>query len=110
MTPPIIVDNFGDTIVFETVRAAESYLEPVDVQNSEYVGYDSEGHALRFSLNSNTDHVVITAQEGAPTAVEALRKILIDLLTFATGSPRHQLEQMSVADLVTRSLAYKRKS
>ena len=47
---PIFLDNFGDVLVFESVRDATRYIEPIDVTNNEYVGYDSEGRLLNLTV------------------------------------------------------------
>ena len=55
MTPievPIIVDARGDVGLFRTVDAAEGYLEPIDVENAEYVAYDSAGRLLELSVEA----------------------------------------------------------
>ena len=33
---------------FESVEDAERYFEPIDVENDEYVAYDSDGRLLRL--------------------------------------------------------------
>ncbi len=49
--PPIIVIEQGGNIeIFQTVREAEIYLEPIDVENNEYVIYDSEGRLLTATV------------------------------------------------------------
>jgi competence transcription factor ComK len=48
MKPPIIVDEKGPVYIFETLRDAELYLEPIDVKNNRYVAYDSESRWLRL--------------------------------------------------------------
>jgi hypothetical protein len=47
MRPPIIIDNHGDMLFFDTIQQAEKYLEPIDVRNQEYAVYDSAGMKLR---------------------------------------------------------------
>ena len=44
--PPIIVDESGDTDVFETIEYAERYLEPIDVEEERFVAFDSTGRLL----------------------------------------------------------------
>ena len=46
MTPPIVIDENGDITLYQSAEAAGCALEPVDVQNGEYVVYDSEGFIL----------------------------------------------------------------
>ncbi len=43
---PIIVDNYGDVLVFKSVDDALVYLEPIDVLNNEYIAFDAEGRLL----------------------------------------------------------------
>jgi hypothetical protein len=47
--PPILINEHGDVMIFATVQSAEQYLEPIDVENKEYVGYDALGRKLAFS-------------------------------------------------------------
>jgi len=47
MKTPLIADNRGDILVFESLSDASSYLEPIDIRNGEYVFYDAEGNRLQ---------------------------------------------------------------
>ena len=53
MRPPIIVDNFGDVMFFESAHTAERYLEAIDVEHGEYVAYDSEGRLLQLTTSKD---------------------------------------------------------
>jgi hypothetical protein len=52
MKLPIVVDNHGDILLFDTVEDAQVYLEPDDVKNHEYIAYDSEGKKVRLAVKS----------------------------------------------------------
>jgi hypothetical protein len=99
--PPIIADNRGDLCVFETIAQAESYMEPVDVRNGEYVVFDSEGRSLVpvVASNGNRERTVLKSAESTPAHAKALRDALIRFLAktrFASPSP----EKMSLAQLL----------
>lgn len=53
MRPPIIADNRGDITLFDSVDAAERYLEPVDIRNQEYELFDSEGTILCANISKD---------------------------------------------------------
>lgn len=46
MQTPLVVSEMGDIDLFETVREAEVYLEPIDVENDEYEAFDASGRRL----------------------------------------------------------------
>lgn len=104
--PPIIVDEQGTAIVFESIEGAERYLEPIDVRNNEYVAYDSEGRLLRFLPTS--PRITIEAAELDPRHSTEVRELLIRLLGY-TGVAVDMLRGESLQDLVTKSLEYKTK-
>ena len=52
MKPPIIIDEHGDVEVYNSVEEAAMNLEAIDVENNEYIAYDSEGRLLRLIPNS----------------------------------------------------------
>jgi len=43
----------GSIRAFSSLTAMESYLEPIDVADDEYLGWDSEGVALRFRVDGS---------------------------------------------------------
>lgn len=47
---PIIICELEDVALFETVESAELKLEPFDVLNGEFVGYDAEGRLLSLEV------------------------------------------------------------
>src|SRR6478736_5827688 len=74
LTPPIFVDNRGDVSVFRSVSYAESYLEPIDIENREYIAYDASGRLL--ALSADRRRVYISLAEPKPTHGEALENAL----------------------------------
>ena len=50
MKNPIIVTGDGDIRVFHTPESAFRGLELIDIENNEYVPYDSEGQLLWFEV------------------------------------------------------------
>ncbi len=47
MKPPIFSIEQGRVVnVFSSVEAAESYVEPIDIENGEFTFYDAEGRML----------------------------------------------------------------
>jgi len=99
--PPIIADNRGDLCVFETVAQAESYMEPVDVRNGEYVVFDSEGRLLVpvVASNGNRERTVLKSAESIPAHEKALRDALVRFLA-KTRSASPSPEKMSLAQLL----------
>jgi hypothetical protein len=104
MKPPIFVYEKGPLYIFKSVNDAESYLEPIDVKNNEYVAYDSEGRLL--CLSATSFHVTIESAELEPNHAPELRKILVGFLAYMK-TPEDWLEIASLQDLVTKASEYK---
>jgi hypothetical protein len=104
ISPPIIVDEQGTAIVFESIEDAELYLEPIDVRNGEYVAYDSEGRLLR--LLPTSPRITVESSESEPSHTNEVRDLLIRLLGY-TGVAEETLRGETLSGLVTRSLEYK---
>jgi hypothetical protein len=102
---PIIIDNFGDVLVFESVKGAERYIESVDVINQEYVGYDSEGRLLQLTV-VDRNQVSIQSAESEPTHANELRETLTQFLSYVGVSDKWLLGA-SLEELVERMLEYK---
>ena len=78
MRPPIFADYKGDLCVFESVAAAERYIEPIDAQNRECSVFDADGRILAVLPDAPTTK--ITAPEppqfDADHLAECLRRFL----------------------------------
>src|SRR5436190_22387920 len=72
--PPIFVDNHGDVSAFRSVSYTESYLEPIDIENREYIAYDAIGRLLTLSADRRRVYISLAEQE--PTHSEQLAKAL----------------------------------
>jgi hypothetical protein len=72
--PPIFVDNRGDVSTFRSASYAESYLEPIDIENREYTAYDASGRLLALSADRRRVYISLAEQE--PTHSESLEKVL----------------------------------
>lgn len=108
MQPPIIVDGEGDVLLFDSVKKAEQYLEPIDVRNNRYVVYDAEGRILRGEIVRQFLAVrvklVPVSEAGAATA--ALRHVLIEFLRRTGGSSR-KLEELSLQELFSEMMRFR---
>lgn len=102
--PPVIVDETGDTDVFESVEHAEMYLEPIDVEHNRFIAFDSVGRLLR--LIPTTPRITIEAAEEVPNHAERLRELLIQFLKNRRVTDSN-LSNLSLAELVQKSLAFK---
>jgi hypothetical protein len=105
MHPPIIAYNFGDTLIFRSIHAVESYVEPIDVQTGEYVFYDSTG-ALVTAAITPRQKIVLRLVEPAINRANELQTILRNHLAML-GEPAAWLEQASLEALVAQCLRYK---
>lgn len=87
--PPIIVNQQGDVMIFEDIKEAESYIEVVDVENEEYVVFDSEGLVLTPRVLEDGIHVrLLNSSLLDPQPVElagVLRRMLSQLGVEKTG-------------------------
>lgn len=102
-------------LFFKSLKNAEGYLEPIDVTNGEYVGYDSEGRLLDIRVVpvpvrlffgllgwDEDERVVISCAEQEPTHGEELSHLLIRDLRSRWGGwmADKDLEGQSLCRLV----------
>jgi hypothetical protein len=108
---PIIIDEFGDVLVFESVEKAESFLEPIDVINDDVIAYDGEGRLLTFSIETGIwfDRVVLHSAEKEPNHAPELRHALVRFLS-QLGVSDKWLSRASLSDLVNRAVKEYNKS
>jgi hypothetical protein len=105
MKTPIFINERGDVSVFESVEDAEHYIEPIDVANNEYVGYDSEGRLLQLTV-TDANRVNIRSAESVPRHAAELRKALTWFLSYV-GVSENWLSNASLQELVEKMLEYK---
>jgi hypothetical protein len=113
MKLPIIIYENGDVYIFKTRKEAENYLEPIDVENQEYVAYDSEGHLLKLEVESKpvrswlkflrNERVVIRDNHPSVEGHSELRKILIEYLSVCRPNMlQESLREASLQELVNK--------
>jgi hypothetical protein len=52
--PITITDKNGDHEVFDSVEAAEAYMEPIDVRSGEYMVRSADGRELKLRVIVST--------------------------------------------------------
>jgi hypothetical protein len=80
--PPIglIVEADEPVLFFSTIKAAETYMEPIDVRDGVYkAAYDVRGNS--FAIDVVDDHVVICPNTDTRCSKERLRELLINFLS-----------------------------
>ena len=48
--PITLTEKNGDSCVYYSLADAEKAMEPIDVENGEYLARDAEGHLLRLQV------------------------------------------------------------
>lgn len=94
--PIVIFEQECDLAMFNTVRDAERYLEPIDVKNDEYIGFDSEGRLLAIKVEQNK----VRIEETAFIQKEILMGKLVDFLARVKNMQKIDLLKMPLADLI----------
>ena len=125
MKPPIFIYEPVDLNVFQSVKSAQSWLEPIDVESGIYAAFDSEGKKLNVKVIKSkeaagrwlfifkkyyTERIVI--EESGKQFPEELKKILIEFLSDpqiikTQGVTIDFLKNCSLPDLVARALPFK---
>lgn len=105
MRQPIIVDNFGNLLIFRSADQAERYLEPIDVLNGEYIAYDSEGRLLRLVALNDYDRITIEQAESTPHHGGILRDALVKFLV-AVGDMPDDIGSMPLPVLIEKALQF----
>jgi hypothetical protein len=78
MRPPIFADYKGDLCIFESVAAAERYIEPIDAQNQECAVFDADGRILAVFPDAPTTKIMAPEPPrfDADHLAECLRRFL----------------------------------
>jgi hypothetical protein len=108
---PLIVDEHGDLKLFRDVSSMEGWMEAIDVQNNEYVVYDSEGRLVELTtaevptqalfglLKGSAEVVRMSRVEADPTrATELYNKLRSHLERLKEAVP----PQATLPELVDR--------
>ena len=103
--PPIIANQKGDVLLFESVSEAEAYIEPIDAENDEYSVFDSQGLLLIPTVTENSAKVRLV--ESSPhdhrpdELVKVLRGFLNSLDENHIGVSEDDLWRMSLTELLS---------
>ncbi len=98
--PASITRLGGDVTTFNSKEVAEGFVEWVDVEDDDFVAYDSTGLLLDMSVVSDPyTRVVISARPDSPREPEVLRIILHTYL-IATNTPPDEVEEATLPELV----------
>lgn len=115
MRPPILLYAEGSFDFFKSVEEAERYAEPIDVQNHEYVAYDSEGRRLELRVEEEAvslwlglektfrERVRIVPAEDTATHADELKSLLQDFLS-KLGGPPDSLHSATLQDLIAAGI------
>jgi hypothetical protein len=104
---PIVVDNHGDLMIFQTADAAQSYMEPIDIENGEYEVHDAVGNRLDIFVTETGRVPTVTLRTVAgrlpePEKVEEkLRSFLLRV-----GRDARAVHGASLQELVEMSAEY----
>jgi len=102
MEPPIILNENGDLSFFDSIRAAEEYIEPIDVRNNEYVAFDRTGRRLELRVVTRRgwlEQVEILEREDVASGAGDLREALYRYLP-GLGSEQDEFERLSLDELI----------
>ena len=93
--PPIFIDEHGDISTFRSVPDASRYVEPIDVQNREYSGYDSLGRLLELSTDGCSVRISLAEREPnhGKQLLAALRGFLRACGDSVADDPSYDLPQ-----------------
>lgn len=111
--PPLLVWESGDLHAFQSVAEAESSLEPPDLRNGAYRGFDSDGRLLALStavrrerflgvLSVSRERVSVALAEESPNHRDELMGILQRFLA-AVGKPAETLTAMTFEELIAEA-------
>jgi plasmid stability protein len=105
MKTPIFINESGNVLVFESVEDAERYIEPIDVINEEYVGYDSAGRRLALRVTKE-NKINIRSAEHEPSHAAELKDVLTRFLALV-GVSRDWLSTAPLKELVETMSEYR---
>jgi hypothetical protein len=99
---PVVIFDRNDTAwAFRRSSEAADWMEPVDVSDGEYHGYDADGYILDLSVTNGRTTISKTARKASREAVEELRRSEGPLGITAAGT---------LADMIQQALALQEES
>jgi hypothetical protein len=114
--PVFLTARFGrsaEVRSFSSVEAMESYLEPIDVEDDEYLAWDAEGVALRFKVDTSAGgrrwlRLIPTGVRDLEGLCEAISQhaLKLGLMIDANGEcpPTDLLQQVRIVEEEHRKL------
>ena len=102
MKAPFFLNESGNVLVFRSIEEAERYIEPIDVINREYIGYDSIGRRLQL-LVADANRVKIQSAEIEPEHTDELKEVLTRFLSLV-GVSQSWLLDAPLEKLVAKML------
>lgn len=106
MNTPIIVYENGDLSLYHSICEAERAMEPVDIENEEYIVYGPEGELFKPFIkkkkigSSIKRAVVLDFAHNNPKNPKELRKIIIDFLVRSELADQDELAALSLELLI----------
>lgn len=98
---PIIADNEGDLILFDTLVEAERYLEPVDVSDGGWVVYDAWGGLLLATVYSHPRGLKVVRITDPVSVIDCEEELSVKLRGYlARNWPKVDLENKALPDLI----------
>jgi hypothetical protein len=99
---PMLLVEHGDVLLFTNVRDAVRYIEPIDVINREYIGFDAHARRLAITLADGRPQIAVAGYHMYP---EKLAAILRDYLEHV-GMSRTTTQHLSLAQLIDACRPY----
>jgi len=108
MKLPIIADNRGDVLVFNSINSAECYLEPIDVRNGEYEVFDSNGALIKATVwqdPNGIDRTKLIHDQDETTPPDAA-KLREKLISYLAEVGECLPEDVSLGEMIAKVSAY----
>jgi hypothetical protein len=107
--PPIVADNKGDVLVFDSVDKAERYLEPIDIRNGEYVIYDRDGRRINGTVieDGSVERVKLEPMSEPGNGRGELYRVLTEFLKRVSGAGDTDIEPRSLDELIEMAIRFK---
>ena len=103
--PPIIVNEKGDVELYEGLLEAARDLEPIDVENEEFIVFDSRGLLLIPKVTQ--DGIRVELEDSSPPdyredqLVSVLRRSLSRLGEDLTQTPEDEIWRRGLPELIS---------
>ena len=85
---PIIVIDGYDLAILESASDAETYIEPLDLDSSDFLIFDSAGQRLQPKVNSKLYKVDFSSTNAFD--IDALRNSLLEIINYMATKKRNK--------------------